>query len=66
LDRDLLVFVTSSFRSVWSLELLFGQTIVALAQIPTEEQGALYLVRLAAFLVILLAIYLKNRPSRSG
>jgi uncharacterized membrane protein len=42
-----------------------GQTVVALAQIPTEEKGALYLIRLIAFLVILLAIYLKNRPSRS-
>jgi hypothetical protein len=43
-----------------------GQTVVALAQIPTEEKGALYLIRLAAFLVILLAIYSKNRPSRSS
>ena len=42
-----------------------GQTVVALAQIPTEEKGSLYLIRLLAFLLILLAIYRKNRPSRS-
>lgn len=38
-----------------------GQTVLALANIPTEERGSLYLVRLAAFLLILLAIYRKNR-----
>lgn len=38
-----------------------GQTVVALAEMPTEEKGALYLIRLAAFLLILLAIYRKNR-----
>jgi hypothetical protein len=43
-----------------------GQTVIALAQIPTEEKGALYLIRLAAFLLILAAIYRKNRPSRSS
>ena len=43
-----------------------GQTVVALAQIPSEEKGALYLFRLAAFLLILAAIYRKNRPSRSS
>lgn len=41
-----------------------GQAVIALAQIPTEEKGALYLFRLAAFLLILVAIYRKNRPSR--
>ena len=38
-----------------------GQTVLALANIPTEERGSLYLVRLAAFLIILAAIYRKNR-----
>jgi hypothetical protein len=38
-----------------------GQAILALANIPTEERGALYLFRLAAFLLILVAIYRKNR-----
>lgn len=42
-----------------------GHTVIALAQLPTEEKGALYLIRLAAFLLILVAIYRKNRPSRS-
>jgi hypothetical protein len=41
-----------------------GQTILALANIPTEERGALYLFRLAAFLLILLAIYRKNQGRR--
>ena len=38
-----------------------GQTILALANIPTEERGSIYLLRLIAFLLILLAIYRKNR-----
>ena len=42
----------------------FGQTVVALAQIPNEEKCALYLIRLLAFLLILGAIFRKNRPSR--
>ena len=37
-----------------------GQAILALANIPTEERGAVYLFRLAAFLLILVAIYRKN------
>lgn len=42
-----------------------GQTILALASIPTEERGSIYLFRLIAFLLILLAIYRKNRQARS-
>lgn len=38
-----------------------GQTVLTLGGIPTEERGSLYLIRLAAFLVILVAIYRKNR-----
>lgn len=38
-----------------------GQAAVALSKIPVEEKGALYLIRLCAFLVILFAIYRKNR-----
>jgi uncharacterized protein DUF5985 len=41
-----------------------GQTILALANIPTEERGSLYLVRLAAFALILFAILRKNRSAR--
>lgn len=40
-----------------------GQGVLALGKVPTEEQGALYLIRLAAFLVILVAIYRKNRSA---
>jgi len=39
-----------------------GQTVVALAEIPAEDRAALYLIRLLAFLLILFAIYRKNRP----
>jgi len=38
-----------------------GQAILTLGHLPTEERGALYLLRLGAFLLILLAIYRKNR-----
>ena len=41
-----------------------GQSILALANIPTEERGSLYLFRLTAFLLILFAIYRKNRAAR--
>lgn len=41
-----------------------GHTILALGSIPTEERGSIYLLRLVAFLVILLAIYRKNRQAR--
>ena len=41
-----------------------GQTILALANIPTEERGSLYLIRLAAFALILFAILRKNRSAR--
>ena len=40
------------------------QAILALANIPTEERGSLYLVRLAAFVLILVAIYRKNSSAR--
>ena len=40
-----------------------GQSILALADIPTEERGAIYLIRLTAFLLILFAIYRKNRTA---
>jgi hypothetical protein len=41
-----------------------GQTVLALGNIPTEERGSLYLIRLAAFLVILVGIYRTNRRQR--
>ena len=42
-----------------------GQGVLALANIPTEERGAIFLIRLAAFLLILVAVYRKNRSSRA-
>ena len=42
-----------------------GQSILALANIPTEERGSIYLVRLSAFAVILFAIVRKNRGARA-
>jgi len=41
-----------------------GQTILALANLRTEEQSSLYLIRLSAFLLILFAIVRKNRNQR--
>ena len=42
-----------------------GQAILALANIPTEERGSVYLIRLAAFALILFAILRKNRGATS-
>ena len=41
-----------------------GQTVLALGNIPTEERGSLYLIRLAAFLLILIGIWRANRKQR--
>jgi hypothetical protein len=41
-----------------------GQAIIVLGNIPTEERGSVYVVRLIAFSLILAAIYRKNRKSR--
>lgn len=38
-----------------------GPAILVLGDIPTEERGSVYLIRLVAFLLILVAIYRKNR-----
>jgi hypothetical protein len=48
----------------WLLGL--GQAVIALSNVPTEERGALYLFRLMAFLLILLAIFRKNRENRAN
>ena len=42
-----------------------GQAILAVASIPTEDRSSLYLIRLTAFLLILFAIYRKNRAASS-
>ena len=40
-----------------------GQGVLALANIPTEERGSVYVIRLAAFAVIIFAIARKNRAN---
>ena len=45
----------------WLLGL--GQALVALTDIPVEERSWIYLLRLAAFSLILLAIFRKNRAT---
>ena len=40
------------------------QALLALADIPVEERSWLYLLRLAAFSLILVSIFLKNRGAR--
>ena len=40
-----------------------GQAVLALANIPTEERGSLFLIRLSAFALILFAILRKNRAA---
>jgi hypothetical protein len=39
------------------------QAILALANFTTEEQSSIYLIRLGAFLLIILAILRKNRAT---
>jgi hypothetical protein len=39
------------------------QGVLALARIPAEERGPIYLFRLLAFVIILFAIFRKNRAS---
>jgi hypothetical protein len=66
------------FFSFWrrtrdSLFLAFGvafwlmavnQALPVLLGIPREEQGGIYLLRLAAFILIIIAVLRKNLPSR--
>ncbi len=40
----------------------FGQALLTLASVPQEERSWLYLIRLAAFTLILMAVVRKNRP----
>ena len=53
-----------AFALAFSL-LGLGQAILALANIPTEERGSIYLLRLAAFALIIVAIVRKNRGARA-
>jgi hypothetical protein len=40
-----------------------SQLMLAFANLPTEERAPIYLIRLAAFVLIILAIARKNRAS---
>jgi hypothetical protein len=51
-----------SFSVAFAL-LCVGQIVVASANIYAEDSSAAYLVRLAAFALIILAVWRKNRPS---
>jgi uncharacterized membrane protein len=42
-----------------------GQTVLTVANIPTEERASIYLFRLAAFALILIAIIRKNRDAKA-
>jgi hypothetical protein len=46
------------------LLLSLAQALLALADVPVEERSFLYLIRLAAFALILAAIWRKNQGTR--
>ena len=46
----------------WLLGL--GQALLTFSDVPVEERSWLYLIRLAAFMLILAAIWRKNRRAR--
>ena len=50
----------ASFASAFAL-LGFAQSLLTLGGLPAEERSWIYLIRLSAFLLILTAIYSKNR-----
>jgi hypothetical protein len=50
-----------SFAAAFGL-LGIGQALLSLSNVPVEERSWLYLIRLAAFALILFAIVRKNRP----
>jgi len=51
-----------SFSVAFAL-LSVGQIVVASANIYVEDSSAAYLLRFAAFAIIILAVWRKNRPS---
>ena len=55
------LFVAFAF-AFWLLGL--AQALIALANIPVEERSWVYLLRLTAFVLILIAIARKNRAAR--
>jgi hypothetical protein len=61
-SRDLLFAIFAV--AFWLLAL--NQAIVAVIEVPREEQSLAYLLRLAAFILIIVAIIHKNAARRSG
>lgn len=57
-DALFLAFATSF------LLLGINQALLSLANIPIEERSGLYLIRLGAFMIIIGALWTKNRQSR--
>lgn len=51
-----------SFSAAFAL-LSVGQIVVSAANIYVEDSSAAYLLRFAAFAIIILAVWRKNRPS---
>jgi hypothetical protein len=45
--------------------LALNQALLALSRIPVEERSWLYLLRLAAFLLIIVAVWRHNRSNRT-
>lgn len=43
-----------------------GQAALTFTDVPMEERSPLYLIRLSAFLLIIVAIWRKNRRARRG
>jgi hypothetical protein len=52
-----------AFAAAFSL-LGLNQALITLTDMPVEERSPLYLLRLAAFLLIIGSIFLKNRRTR--
>ena len=46
------------------LLLAVGQLLLATTDVPVEERSWIYLIRLAAFVLIIVGIVRKNRPDR--
>lgn len=53
-------FLFGAFAAAFWL-LALNQALLALSDLPLEERSSIYLLRLAAFLLIIGAIVLKNR-----
>jgi len=53
-------FLFAAFAAAFWL-LAVNQALLALSELPVEERSWMYLLRLAAFIIIIVAIALKNR-----